>query len=385
MKSIQEAYNSIYNKQDIQEDVVYEEVDVCEEAYQILIEGGMSDDDATEVVNYIYDHREDLAEVDAQLQENKGALAGQLGLTLLGGAARMLGLLPKKKAVQAVLKRMPTPKVPSKLPSMQFAKRANQTLGPQNATGVTQPNFLTKSGQLNQFFDVTNKKGQPWMVKLDPVRPGRSTLPQGYFPARPAAEVPGQMRIPGMSDRAMELSRITGQPMGGPLGLSMSGGSNKFRNQSIFKGQPTRTAPSLPQTPASPAKPGVDMGAVKDALAKTALASGVVGVPAGMYYGGRDNTASITKAQQNTKLAQQRAETQAAMQPQSSEPETGERSYAANVDKQERAKQRANGQRVSAETLSKSAKDFDNAFARARSAGKSEFTWRGRTYNTRLG
>ena len=118
MESIQEAYNSIYSKKDIQEDVVYEEVDVCEEAYQILIEGGMSDDDATEVVNYIYEHREDLAEVDAQLQENARAAAGQLGLTLLGGAARMLGLLPKKKAVQTVLSKMPKPKAPSQLPSM---------------------------------------------------------------------------------------------------------------------------------------------------------------------------------------------------------------------------------------------------------------------------
>ena len=383
MESIQEAYNSIYNKQDIQEDVVYEEVDVCEEAYQILIEGGMSDDDATEVVNYIYDHREDLAEVDAQLQESGWGKAGQLGLTLLGGAARMLGMLPKKKAVQTVLKKMPTPKVPSQLPSMQFAKRANQTLGPQNVTGTTQPNFLTKNNQLNQFFDVTNKKGQPWMVKLDPVRPGRSTLPQGYFPGRPAAEVPGQMRIPGMSDTAQTLSRITGKPMGGPLGLSMSGGSNKFRNQSIFRAQPTRTAPGLPQPPASPAR-GVDTGAVKDALAKTALASGVVGVPAGMYYGGRDNTASITQAQQNTKLAQQRAETQAAMQPQSSEPETGERSAAANAERQEKAKAEADATRRSRTQLTTAAKDFDKAFAAARSSGKREFTWRGRTYNTKI-
>ena len=369
MKSLQEAYNSIYSKNDIQEDVVYEEVDVCEEAYQILIENGMSDDDATEVVNYIYDHREDLAEVDAQLQENRVAMtAGQLGLTLLGGAAKMLGFLPKKKAVQTVLKGMPKPKVPSKLPSMQNALKANQTLGPQNVTGVTQPNFLTKNNQLNQFFDVTNKKGQPWMVKLDPVPAGRPKLPQGYLPTKPAAEVPGQMRIPGMSDRAMELSRITGQPMGGPLGLSMSGGKASMRSKGILQAQPQRTAPSLPQPPASPAK-GVD-------LKKAAAITGMSGLTAAAI-GGVDQankTSSERNAQRAQKLAQQEAETRAASQP-VPEP-TGERSAAANTEKQERAK--------NIERRRSAASDFDKAFSAARASGKKEFTWRGRTYNTKI-
>jgi len=372
MKSLQEAYNSIYSKNDIQEDVVYEEVDVCEEAYQILIENGMSDDDATEVVNYIYDHREDLAEVDVQLQENKVAMtAGQLGLTLLSGAAKMLGFLPKKKAVQTVLKGMPKPKVPSKLPSMQNALKANQTLGPQNVTGVTQPNFLTKNNQLNQFFDVTNKKGQPWMVKLDPVPAGRPKLPQGYLPTKPAAEVPGQMRIPGMSDRAMELSRITGQPMGGPLGLSMSGGKASMRSKGILQAQPQRTAPSLPQPPASPAK-GVD-------LKKAAAITGMSGLTAAAI-GAVDNAnktsseRSERNAQRAQKLAQQEAETRAASQP-VPEP-TGERSAAANTEKQERAK--------NIERRRSAASDFDKAFAAARASGKKEFTWRGRTYNTKI-
>jgi len=369
MKSLQEAYNSIYNKKDIQEDVVYEEVDVCEEAYRILIEGGMSDDDATEVVNYIYDHREDLAEVDAQLQENRATAAGQLGLTLLGGAAKMLGFLPKKKTVQTVLKGMPRPNVPSKLPSMQNALKANQTLGPRNVKGVTQPNFLTKNNQLNQFFDVTNKKGQPWMVKLDPVPAGRPTLPQGYLPTKPAAEVPGQMRIPGMSDRAMELSRITGQPMGGPLGLSMSGGKASMRSKGILQAQPQRTAPSLPQPPASPAK-GVD-------LKKAAAITGMSGLTAAAIgsVDKANKTSSERKAQRVQKLAQQRAETQAASKPKS-EP-TGERSATANVKKQEAAKSTAQRRRDAAA-------DFDKTFAAARSAGKKEFTWRGKTYNTKL-
>ena len=83
----------------------------------------------------------------------------------------------------------------------------------------------------------------------------------------------------------------------------------------------------------------------------------------------------VRGVQQRSKLAQQRAETQAASQ---STPEpTGERSAAANVKKQELAKANAQRRRVSAT-------DFDKAFAAARSSGKTEFTWRGKRYNTKL-
>ena len=91
---------------------------------------------------------------------------------------------------------------------------------------------------------------------------------------------------------------------------------------------------------------------------------------------GPDFTPDIAKGiQQRSKLAQQRAETQAASQP---KPEpTGERSAAANAERQEIAK--ANAQRRRA-----SAADFDANFAAARKAGKAEFTWRGKRYNTKL-
>ena len=91
---------------------------------------------------------------------------------------------------------------------------------------------------------------------------------------------------------------------------------------------------------------------------------------------GPDFTPEIkTGIQQRSKLAQQSAETQAASQP---KPEpTGERSAAANAEKQEVAK--ANAQRRRA-----AAADFDANFAAARKAGKAEFTWRGKRYNTKL-
>ena len=91
---------------------------------------------------------------------------------------------------------------------------------------------------------------------------------------------------------------------------------------------------------------------------------------------GPDFTPEIkTGIQQRSKLAQQSAETQAASK---TKPEpTGEKSAAANAEKQEIAK--ANAQRRRA-----SAADFDANFAAARKAGKAEFTWRGKRYNTKL-
>ena len=83
----------------------------------------------------------------------------------------------------------------------------------------------------------------------------------------------------------------------------------------------------------------------------------------------------VRGVQQRSKLAQQSAETQAASQPKPQQ--TGERSAAANAAKQETAKAEAQRRRVSAA-------DFDKAFAAARSSGKTEFTWRGKRYNTKL-
>jgi hypothetical protein len=91
---------------------------------------------------------------------------------------------------------------------------------------------------------------------------------------------------------------------------------------------------------------------------------------------GPNLTPEIVKGiQQRSKLAQQSAETQAASQPKS-EP-TGEKSAAANAEKQEVAK--ANAQRRRA-----AAADFDKTFAAKRAAGEKEFTWRGKKYSTKL-
>ena len=91
----------------------------------------------------------------------------------------------------------------------------------------------------------------------------------------------------------------------------------------------------------------------------------------------------VTGVQQRTKSAQQRAETQAASQP-TPEP-TGERSAAANAAKQETAKANAERRRAAAAS-------FDREFSAARGALKDKgkdpnsgtFSWRGKTYSTKL-
>ena len=243
MKSLQEAYNSIY----IQEEFI-ETVDVFECAYITLVENGMSEDDATEVVNYIYEHLDEIQELEQDLQEDLTEnIAGRVGMTLLGGALKMLNMLPKKKGVQRLLN-MPKPKLPSQLPTMQSVVK--KTTAP---TGTpVQGKLLTKTGKAQNFTG-----GRTPFTGTDPVPAASSRLPQ---PAAPASQAPGQMRIPGMSDRAQELRNITGNPgLGLPGnkggGLAMTGGSNATRNQTIFKAQPSRTAPSLPQPPASPPAP----------------------------------------------------------------------------------------------------------------------------------
>ena len=99
---------------------------------------------------------------------------------------------------------------------------------------------------------------------------------------------------------------------------------------------------------------------------------------------GPDLTPDIVRGiRQRDKLAQQRAETQAASQPKPQQ--TGERSAAANAAKQEIAKAEAQRRRVSAA-------DFDRTFAAARAKleqqGKDPnsgtFPWRGKTYSTKL-
>jgi hypothetical protein len=305
-----------------------------EEVYQYLIGEGIDDDEATEVVNHLYE--ENVHEYGL-LTENKGKAV----LNMLKAVGMMTGILKNPAAKQAV--KTTTKKI----------------------TGTPlQGNLLTKTGKAQNFTG-----GRTPFTGTSPVPAASSPLPQ---PKKLPAQSPGQMRIPGMSDRAQELRNVTGNPSlglpGNKQGLALSGGSNKLRNKSIFQNQPAKTAPNLPKPSAS----------TKSGNLKTGAVAGITAAGAGVALSGdkgSKTTSPVTDNQKQQKLAQQRAETRAASKP---KPElTGERSASANAARQEKAK-------VGAQRLSSAARDFDKTFAAARKAGKSEFTWRGKRYNTKL-
>ena len=370
-----------------------------EELYHYLIERGIDDDEATEVVNYLY---EDNIHEYGLITENKG----RAFLNMLKAVGYMSGVLKKPGARQAL---------------KQVTKKVQGT--------PLQGNLLTKKGTAQNFTG-----GRTPFTSTSPVPAASSPLPQ---PKGTPVETPGQMRIPGMSDTAQTLSRITGKPMGpGGMGISMSGSTKglprrapkpefgpgavkptakppkpelrpdgvapkpEFGTPPGLKSKPkpaprtnkaadaeaalkktaAMTAPSLPKAK----KLSSTISTVRNAN-KALTAAGVAGVAVGsagltgavIDKANKDSAARRLEREQqrSEKLAQQRAETQAASQP---KPEpTGERSAEANREKQEIAK-------ADAESRRNAAADFDKTFAAARKAGKKEFTWRGRRYNTKL-
>ena len=317
-----------------------------EELYQYLIERGIDDDEATEVVNYLY---EDNIHEYGLITENKG----RAFLNVLKAVGYMSGVLKKpgaKKAVKQVVQKVQGTPVQGKL--------------------------LTKTGKAQDFT-----KGKMPFTGTDPVPAASSKLPQ---PKASPVQTPGQMRIPGMSDKAQDLRNVTRNPNlglpGNTKGFAVSGGKASQRSMPTLKAQPQRVAPSLPK----PAKADSVVGAVKKvkkamtALGTAGVVTGGVGLTGAVVDKANKDSATrrLERDQQKlTKLAQQEKETKAASQP---KPEpTGERSAEANKEKQEIAK-------ADAENRRNAAADFDKTFAAARKAGKKEFTWRGRKYNTKL-
>ena len=298
-----------------------------EELYQYLIERGIDDDEATEVVNYLY---EDNIHEYGLLTENRA----NAFLNMLRTVGYMSGVLKKPGARQAV--KQIIPKI--------------------QGTPV-QGKLLTKTGKAQNFTG-----GRTPFTGTDPVPAASSRLPQ---PAAPASQAPGQMRIPGMSDRAQELRNVTGNPsLGLPGnkggGFAVTGGSNATRNKGIFKAQPTRTAPGLPQPPATPA-------VVK--LKKAALPVGVAGATGLALSGGEGPKKSEDPRRPDGSLPPYTPPRPAADPAPTPAPK-------AETPKEEPVKRPA-------KELTSAAKDFDRAFAAARKSGKKEFTWRGKQYNTK--
>ena len=184
------------------------------------------------------------------------------------------------------------------------------------------------------------------------------------------------MRIPGLSSRAQELRNVTGNPnLGLPGnkggGLAVTGGSNATRNKSIFKAQPTRTAPGLPQPPATPA-------AVK--LKKAAIPVGVAGATGLALSGGEGPKKSEDPRRPDGSLPPYTPPRPPA------DPEPPKKAPAPSTDSPIMSSSSTyTGDRLKrpAKELSAAAKDFDRAFAAAREKGEKTFPWRGKTYTTK--
>ena len=267
------------------------------------------------------------------------------------GLIDMLNLLPKKKKVEA-----PKPTVAPKSVSS-------------TSTGTpVQGKLLTKTGKAQNFTG-----GRTPFTGTDPVPAASSKLPQAVAPA---SQAPGQMRIPGMSDRAQELRNITGNPgLGLPGnkggGLAVTGGSNATRNKSIFKAQPTRTAPELPQPPATPA-------AVK--LKKAALPVGVAGATGLALSGGEGPKKSEDPRRPDGSLPPYTPPRPPA------DPAPPKKAVVPATDSpimSSSSTYTGNNLKRPAKELSAAAKDFDRAFAAAREKGEKTFPWRGKTYTTK--
>ena len=289
------------------------------------------------------------------------------------GLVDMLNLLPKKKKVE-----------PPK---------------PQPTGTPAQGNLLTKKGTAQNFTG-----GRTPFTSTSPVPAASSPLPKP--PTKPAVS-PGQMRIPGMSDRAQALRNVTrnpntGMPGGSNAGLTMSGGSAAARNQSIFKPQPTRTAPSLPKPPVriptsmralnlvkGPLAVGAEMGAnaLLEPLAKKAgeeiAKASLRGIAAAT--GKTDKARAAVPSLYGAKGPDLTPDIVQGVK--SREPKTGMSNIPpaeGPVNNPNFGKKPAPVKPAPAAKLSAAAKDFDANFAAARKAGKAEFTWRGKRYNTKL-
>ena len=310
-----------------------------EEVYQYLIDEGIEEEEATEVVNHLYEanvHEYGL------ITENRGKAV----LSMLKAVGMMSGILKNPAAKQAV--KATTKKITSGT--------------------ARQGKLLTTRGTAQNFT-----KGRTPFTGTDPVPAASSALPKPKV-APPTS--PGQMQIPGTSARAQDLRNVTKNPNLGLPGNTQGFGVASPMPKSKPSGPPIQNAVSqsirnLGKPPAPLPKPSASrVDKVISAVKKSALPVGVAGAT-GLALSG-------SQGSKKTEVRMPASQTPSTSRPESP-PQfqgTGERSAEANAKKQEDAK-------ANAEKRRKSAKNFDAAFADARKAGKKEFTWRGKQYNTK--
>ena len=337
-----------------------------EEMYEYLISEGIEDEEATEVVNYLF---EDNIHEYGLITENRG----RAFLNMLKAVGYMSGVL-KPKAKQAV---------------KQVVKKVEGT--------PLQGKLLTKTGKAQNFT-----KGKMPFTGTDPVPAASSPLPQ---PKVPAAQSPGQLKLklyPAAKPKAVsdllptKVQSSAPKPEFGPNAVKppkpvkpelRPGGRTPEPEFKVT--QPPKTnaggATVIPRTNANtkvvqpPApKPEFGPNAVKPvkpekvnkviaAVKKSALPVGVAGGIGLALSGGEGPKKSEDPRRPDGSLPPYTPPRPAADPKPEVKPEP---------PKEEKPTR-------SASELSSAAKDFDRAFAAARKEGKKEFTWRGKQYNTK--
>jgi len=352
---------------------------VYERAYQQMLQEGVEDDDAIEFVNILYDE-----EALHDLDENAA-------FKLVSGISRATGL-NKMSTVNSLrfLKGMVGPGFSKALQRrmsgviLKSPPKPPPLPEPIKGTPV-QTSIFSKSGNVKDFSGGKTPFPGPGPAFQGP-KPAATT------PTVRSTQSPGQLQIPGTSNRAQELRNVTRNPNTGLPGASNTGltaGDSSLGGYGArtLNSQPLRRTPNIPTPPKVTPKNlfgrltsnryvKAAVSAVPFVLGTDALIRGDQSIIGRQMRSGPELTPEIIKGvQQREKLAQQSAETKASNTP--TPTPTGERSASANTTKQEVAKTGAERRRAAAAS-------FDKEFAAARAAGKDVFTWRGKQYNTKL-
>ena len=339
-------------------------MDRFDEVFSVLTEDqGWSEENARKIMVYCAEQGMNPIEAAARFIGGMANIPGSVKKDIRGNFFNPWNMFPKKPEPQKGLPKPESSRLPTRaLPASTVDAVVSKSQTPQQAQA---PKPAWKSV-------------------------GTTTAQPSQTPQQPKAPAPQW----GGSPQAQDIKRLNQLTGGGPLGdksipkpLVSSGRMGAPQGPAL----PTNVAPkpkfATSMTPAPKpnfkVKPSLNPKTmVKDYVKNALIGAGIAGltkVASDIMSGQRPS--GPTADQKAQKLAQQKAETSA---PSAPEP-TGEKSASANAAKQETAKANAERRRVAAAS-------FDRAFAAARGALKDQgkdpnsgtFTWRGKSYNTKL-
>jgi hypothetical protein len=277
-----------------------------------------------------------------------------------------------------------------------FTAGLGNMLFPQKKGTPSQGSLLTKKGTAQNF-----RGGRQPFTSTDPIKQGRrSELPK---PTTKPQTSSGQMKIPGLSNRAQDIRNITRNPSAGlpgtPGGVTMSGS----------KTSPTRPpAPNLPspygRTPAPKPTPTSKQTPNRYRPGATVRATGpnLDKYPNLARFANRPNPlpsakSAISTAAQVSRLATPTGVAAAVLKP----TKLGDGSLTAAKARGDYTGPLPSGTRsvnkyntrdadgtirsrlkVGPAKVGTEAQSFDRAFANARKSGQKQFTWKGKSYTT---